>query len=684
MDGSILGAAADAFVTLMDPFRLMMLCSGVLLGLFLGIIPGIGGLAGMALLLPFTYTMDSYAAFALLLGMLAVTGTSDTIPAVLFGVPGSAGAQATVMDGNPMAKRGEAGRALAAAYTASLLGGLVGAFLLALTIPVLRPVMLHIGSPELLAMSFLGVSMVAILSGTAPIRGLVGACLGIMLSMIGSDPTTGTLRWTMGTFYLWDGLPLVPLVLGMFALPELADLVIRRASIASDQKYDTRKGMMQGLKDALKNWWLIVRGGGIGAGVGAMPGLGSSVVDWIAYGFALQTEKGAQQTFGKGDVRGVIAPESANNAITAGSLVPTIAFGVPGSATMAILLSVFLIHGIVPGPDMLTKDLDVTYSMVWSIAIANILGAGLCFAFSGQLAKIALLRYSLIIPAVTVFIFLGSFQESRSWGDIYALLIFTVIGWTMKQLKWPRPPVILGFVLGALIERYMFISITRYGFEWMTRPIVAVVLIGSFILIFSAMYKHVKAIGGIKGMLSNIGMPVFRPSDLMHVFMLVVAGYMVYSSLGWPWGARVAPMIIGIAAIVLTSIALINQVFTRSIIAQREAAGEEFGSHTVHMDSEVDFGDMTPGQYARRALQFLAYLLSFVALVAVVGFLPSIPLFIAIFMRFEGPESWKHIIGQSVVLTGFMWVVFDILLRIPWPGSVIGNLIPALQVIPSV
>ncbi|WP_261334099.1 tripartite tricarboxylate transporter permease [Rhizobium leguminosarum] len=396
MDLSFLAAAGHAFVTLMDPFRMLMLCAGVFLGLILGIIPGIGGLAGMSLLLPFTYTMDHYAAFALLLGMLAVGNTSDTIPAVLFGVPGSAGAQATVMDGNPMAKRGEAGRALSAAYTASLVGGVIGAFILALAIPVLRPVMLYVGSPELLGFSVLGIAMVAVLSGKAPLRGIVAAGLGIMLSMIGADSQTGTLRYTMDTFYLWEGLPLVPLVLGLYALPEVADLAIKRMAISDELKYDVRSGMVLGLKDALKNWWLVVRGAGVGAGIGAIPGLGSSILDWLAYAWAAQTIKDSSKTFGKGDVRGVIAPESANNASTAGALVPTIAFGVPGSGTMAILLSVFLIHGLVPGPEMLSKNLDVTYSMVWSIAIANFIGAGVCFMFSGQLAKLATLRYTLI------------------------------------------------------------------------------------------------------------------------------------------------------------------------------------------------------------------------------------------------------------------------------------------------
>src|ERR1700754_4716391 len=226
-------AAGKAFFPLIEPHLLMFLMLGCVMGLVLGIVPGIGGLAGTAMLLPFTFGMDPYSAFALLLGLGATTATGDPIPAILFGVPGGAASAATVLDGFPMAKRGEAGRALSAAYMSSMMGGIFGAMLLAVSIPILRPVMLYLGSPELLAFSVLGISMVALLSGNAPLRGLAAGCLGIMIAMIGTDPQSGTLRWTFNSLYLWDGLPLTPLLLGVFALPELCDLLISRTAIAA-------------------------------------------------------------------------------------------------------------------------------------------------------------------------------------------------------------------------------------------------------------------------------------------------------------------------------------------------------------------------------------------------------------------------------------------------------------------
>src|SRR5215203_4649698 len=595
-------AAGKAFFILMDPVRLMYLAGGCIMGLVLGIVPGIGGLAGTAMLLPFTFNMDPYTAFALLLGLGSTTATGDPIPAILFGVPGGAASAATVLDGFPMAKKGEAGRALSAAYMASLMGGCFGAFLMFISIPILRPVMLFLGSPELLAFSVLGISMVAVLSGNAPLRGLTAGCFGIMLAMIGTDPQSGTLRWTFDSLYLWDGLPLTPLLLGVFALPELCDLLITRTAIASDTSIgNIYKGQLQGAKDCFKHWWLIVRCSWIGGGIGSIPGISASVVDWLAYGHALKTEKGASQTFGKGDVRGVIASESSNNAKEGGALVPTVAFGVPGSATMAILLGAFLIHGLVPGPDMLTKNLSITYSMVWSVALANILGAGLCYAFSPQFAKLATLRYTLILPAVLSIVYIGAFEASRSWGDLFALLLFGVFGWLMKQFKWPRPPLVLGLVLGDSIERYMFISIERYGFSWLIRPVVAILLLMAIVGVVRPFIADVRRQGGIGKLLTSFQAPTFRPQHLFTIFILVLIAMLMASALPWAFAAKLVPMIVGTIALLVAGLSLFNELCRKptaaagaSLVDQAQAQVEQtiHVDEKIHMDIESDTGHL--------------------------------------------------------------------------------------------
>lgn len=680
-------AAGKALVIILDPWRLFILFSGVVIGLIFAILPGIGGLAGTALLLPFTFDMDPYTAFAFLLGLGSVIATGDTIPAIVFGVPGGSGSAATVLDGFPMSKKGEAGRALSAAYTASLLGGLFGAFLLAISIPILRPVMLYIGSPELLSFAVFGMSMVAALSGSAPLRGLAASCFGIMIAMVGSDPQTGTLRWTFDTLYLWDGMPIVPVALGLFALPELCDLFITRTAIAGDTVGNVRKGQWEGAKDVFRNWWLVLRCSWLGAGLGAVPGIGASIIDWVAYGHALKSEKGAEQTFGTGDVRGVIASESSNNAKEGGSLVPTIAFGVPGSASMAILLGAFLIHGLVPGPDMLTKNLDVTYSMVWSVALANVLGAGICYAFSPQFAKLSTLRYTLILPPVLAIVYLGAFEGQRQWGDLYALLFFGVVGWVMKQLKWPRPPLVLGFVLGDLIERYLFISVERYGVDWMLRPVVVAMFVLAFLGLLRPFMREVRNSGGFSGMVSGFGKFNFPREAWFTVFFIGVVGTLLYIAMDWNYDAKIIPVIVGIGGVTFAGISLLNQVLRPPVTAEMaDTEAEQQTRKSLHMDIQASGQEeMSAKQIGLRGAMFFGWLVAYMASMATVGVLITTTLFIIAFMRFEGKESWKLTINMTIGVVFMTWLLFDYLLTIPWPPTLLGDIFPALKdLIPSI
>src|ERR1700716_3055016 len=273
MPSDMLAAAMHALALLLEPARLGILFIGVLIGLAIGVLPGLNGIVGMAMLIPFTYNMDNYTAFALLLGMAAVITSSDFITAVLFGVPGHVGAAATVIDGHAMAKNGEAGRAFGAGFASSLAGGLVGAVVLALSIPVLRPVLLAIGSPELLAFTLFGLSMVATLSGRAPLKGLTAAGLGLMISMIGSRSESGTLRWTFDLLYLYDGVPLVAATVGLFAMPELCELAVARKRIAGDNARNiSMSSQGEGVRDVARHWWLVLGCGILGVGLGAIPG----------------------------------------------------------------------------------------------------------------------------------------------------------------------------------------------------------------------------------------------------------------------------------------------------------------------------------------------------------------------------------------------------------------------------
>ena len=674
-----LNALGQGLDIIMTWHRMALLWGGVLCGLALGILPGIGGVAGTALLLPFTYSMDPAAAMALLLGLAATTTHGDPISAIVLGAPGHAASAATVLDGYPMTKRGEGARALGAAYMSALIGGLFGAVLMAVALPVVRPAILFIGSPELLALAVFGISMVAVLSGNAPLRGLTAACFGMMLAMIGSDPQTGTLRWTMDSLYLWEGLPLVPLTLGVFALPELCDLLVARTSVVQSGKMENNwKGLWRGCLDCYDHFWLNMRCSWIGSVIGAIPGISAAVIDWISYGHALKTEKEAQRTFGKGDVRGVIAAESATCSREGGALIPTIVFGVPGSAGMAILLGAFLMHGLVPGPDMLTKNLAITYSMVWSIAIANILGSGLCFLFSSQFAKLASLRYSLILPVVLCMVYIGAFEGKRQWGDLYSLLFFGVFAWAMKHFKWPRPPLVLGFILGGILERYMFISIQRYGVSWMWRPLVVVMFVMALLSLLRPFLQDVKAHGGLKGMLSDFHAPKLNSSQAFPVFMIVVFLVMMAEAMTWNFYARIIPTIVGSGALLFCTLSLCNDLFKSDVHKARsaEAAAKGEVDEKMHMDIGSNITHLSPTTIFLRGVIFFGWMVAFLISMALIGLIPTVPIFIIAFMRVEAKEPWSITLPMAIFMTFFIYFLFDWLLAIPWPGSFLGDFWP--------
>lgn len=480
----------QALGILFQPATLGIMLLGVLVGMVVGILPGLGGTVGMSLLLPFIFGMDAETAIPLLIGMAAVIHTADTFPSVLLGVPGSSGSQATIMDGYPLARKGQAGRALSAAFFSSMFGGLIGATTLLLILPIARPIVLAFGSPELFMLAVLGLSMVAILAGKRPLRGLISGMLGLLIGAIGAAPTAAVYRYTFGSLYLWSGVPLAVLALGLFALPEILNLLIAGKSIAQDgaKLESMRSSWLQGLRDVVVNKFLVLRSAVVGVMVGFIPGLGGAVVDWISYGVARQTVKNPEG-FGKGDVRGVIAPESSNNAKEGGALIPTLLFGIPGSGGTAVLLGGFILLGLQPGPTMLkeTGSLNITILIIMTLALANVFGTLACLSMSGIVSKLATVPAARLAPFVLIIMMAGAYQSTRHWGDLIAFLLIGLLGWVMTHLKYPLPPLLIGYVLSEGVERYLWLSTARYEWEWLTRPgvliiaaITIVLTIGSF------------------------------------------------------------------------------------------------------------------------------------------------------------------------------------------------------------
>ncbi|MFQ3786284.1 tripartite tricarboxylate transporter permease [Halomonas sp. A29] len=468
--------------------HLLYMVLGVLVGLVVGIIPGLGGIAGMALLLPFLYGMEPSVALGMLMGLVAVIPTGDTFASVLLGIPGSSASQATVIDGFALAKRGQAARALSSAFLASMLGGLIGAAVLTGFILVARPVVLSFSSSELFMLTLLGLSMVAVLSGRDLLKGLAACGLGLLVGTIGMAPATGEFRLNFEIDYLYDGIPLVVIGLGIFALPEIIDLLVKRGAIAGEPAR-LGKGWRQGIQDVGKNRGLVARCAGIGSLLGTIPGLAGSVVDWMTYGHAVQSAKDKSQ-FGQGDIRGVIAPESANNACACGAMVPTLLFGVPGSGTAAVFLGGLLLLGLQPGISMIETNLDLTYTIIWSLALANIIGAALCLGLARPVASLTRVPFVILAPLITVLIMFAAFQATRSPGDLLALGAIGLLGVLFKQAGWSRPAFLIGFVLAPGAEAYFYQAVQFQGSAAFMRP--GVLIIGAMILaaLFLPMFRQ--------------------------------------------------------------------------------------------------------------------------------------------------------------------------------------------------
>lgn len=626
---------------LFEPFRLLMLVCGVATGLMIGVIPGIGGIFGLTLLVPLTFGLDPYAAFALLLGMSSVLTTSDTIPAVLVGVPGTVGAIATVMDGHPMAKKRQAGRAFGAAYTSSMIGGVFGALVLAASIPIMRPLVLLLDFGDLLAVTIFGLTLVAILSGSTPVKGLIAALLGIVAGYVGLDPQVGVERWTFGEFYLWEGLPVAVIFLGLFGLPELANLFFRGQIQTTDADPEAG-GVLRGIRDALREWKLVLGSGTIGSLLGAVPGIGIIIIDWIAYGRAARKRRPGDVPYGEGNVRGVIAPESANNAKEGGSLIPTVALGIPGSVTMAILLGAFTIQGLTPGPSMLTENASILVAMVFSIALANVIGAGLCLGLTKQLVKLALVPARVLVPLAVVFVAVGAFVVKKDVLDFAFLLGFGLLGIVMHNLSWPRAAFALGFVLGPNLERFSFLTFQLSGWSWLTQPLVIAILGFTIFAVVQRERARRRVPGGPPPQafpLVNIG---------FTVLLAALAAYCLVTALQLPFDAGIFPMVTSSIMLTLTMGYLGWAVLTE----WRGRAPPPLIATTRHFGREVLF--LVP--VAGLAFGMLAF-----------GRYIAAAAFILICGLWLGGTRLPWLVARALVVALVIYVVFDLLVPQNWP-----------------
>ena len=470
----VIDSLLSALHTIFSLDHFVFIILGLVVGLLSGLIPGLSGVTCILMLLPFLAFVEPSQALALIASSFAVTSISDSFSSILLGVPGTASSQATIVDGHPLAKQGKPYEALGAAFSSSFIGGLIGALCLSVFIFYAKPVVLAFTVSELFMLCFLGLTFVGLLHRENSFKGICAVFLGLVLGTVGSSVLTGEHRFTFGSWDLYEGINPIPLALGIFAIPEILSIFTTKTSPISNSHSLT--GVFYGIKETLKNKWIVFRCSLLGTFVGAIPGIGGSVIDWLAYGVTSATVKD-NSNFGRGDIRGVIGPESANTAKEGGSLIPTLLFGIPGSGTMVVFLLALDYLDMYPSITFIHDHLNIVYTIVWSVILAVLFGSIICLLFSKLFIKFLTIKYYLLAPILFLVVSLSVYFVNESYFDLLCLYFFSVIGIVLKKEGWSRPALLLGFILSNNIEKYFYQAIEIYGFEMFTRPITLLIIL---------------------------------------------------------------------------------------------------------------------------------------------------------------------------------------------------------------
>jgi putative tricarboxylic transport membrane protein len=461
-----------ALQVLFTPSGALFLALGVIIGLVFGIVPGIGGTTAIALLLPLTYGMGPNNAMMLMGGIMGAVSAGGSITSILINTPGGAPNAATCFDGYPMAQQGKAGAAIGAAAAASTLGGLIGVVVLLAVIPLLQQIVLIFGPPEFFMLALMGLVAVALATGGQFLRGLIAGGIGLMLSFVGYSSVSGDVRFTLGSDYLWDGIPLIPALTGLFAITEMIALSASGGTISKDAATTRVTGVMEGVWACFKHWKTLLQGSAIGTFIGAVPGLGGTVAAFLSYAAAMQISK-SPETFGKGNIEGVIGPEAANNSKDGGALIPTLAFGIPGSAEMAVFLGVLVLIGVEPGPMLLIKHEGLMFSLIIALSVSCVIATVITLLVTRPLAMITLIDVHIVAPTVIAVSLVGVYALENHMGDVVLAVVFGVVGYIMVRFQYPRITLVIALVLGELAERSYHQSISMASGDWtifFTRP----------------------------------------------------------------------------------------------------------------------------------------------------------------------------------------------------------------------
>lgn len=466
-DSIILGAS-----TAFTPQNLLYCLLGVTLGNLVGVIPGIGALAAMSLLFPITFHLDPVAALVMLGGIYYGTSYGGSTASILLNLPGMPSNAVTCLDGYPMARQGRAGVALFMTTIASFVGGSIGIIILMLFSPVISQFALQFGPAEYFSLMVMGLVIASLISEGSALKGLAMVVVGILIGLVGMDMYTGSQRYTFGRLELMDGVSLVAVAMGLFGVSEVIASIRNVGQVKFTEKI-TLRSMLPTKDDMRRSWLPMLRGTGIGSFFGTLPGTGATVSAFMSYAVEKRLAKDPSR-FGNGAIEGIAAPEAANNASDQTSFIPTLTLGVPGNVNMAIVLGVLMVHGITPGPTMMVENADVFWGLIMSFWVGNVLLVLLNIPLIGIWVRVLLIPYHILYPTVLVFVCIGVYTINNSPFDVMTVLVFGMAGYGMKLIGLPAAPLLLGYVLGPMMEeefrRAMLIN--NGNFEiFISRPI---------------------------------------------------------------------------------------------------------------------------------------------------------------------------------------------------------------------
>lgn len=470
-------AMGIALVKLADPHVLLFITAGAFIGLFVSVMPGIGDLTAVALLLPLVAGLPPEYALSFIMGEIAVVGVAASITAILVAIPGEGPAIVTILDGYPLNRKGQGARAIGACVFGSMYGALGSVVITLALIMVVRPIVLSFGSAELLLMIILGLSFVAVLSGKSILKGLIAAGMGLILSLVGFVPRSGIARFTFGTTFLYEGIQLAVLGLGLFGVAVMYETLEEgEPTVSLTKKLPKLRDVLSGVRDVFHHWRIFWMSTVVATVIGVIPGLGRMAAAWVTYGLARQMSKNPEE-FGTGRIEGVIAPGTAENATSAGALLTTLSFGVPGSAVMALFLGAVIMAGLTPGPALMRDHLDMVYLLIFGIAFANIIGGIITLFGASQLAKLAFVPMDYLFPGLMSLIVVCAFVTQDSMMTMIPLIFGSVLGIAMKKFDYALGPLVLAFVMGRIFEYYLFNALDFWGPLFFLRPIPVAIIV---------------------------------------------------------------------------------------------------------------------------------------------------------------------------------------------------------------